>query len=140
MVKMIMGHKGSGKTKRMIELANEKVEKSQGNVIYINKNHRLTYDLKYRIRVICMEDFVHITNSDEYIGFLYGVLGMDRDVDTVFIDGVLRHADITLGNMPEFIDRLKDISAEYQTEFIVNVSTSKKKLISMDYNGCKIIS
>ena len=140
MVKMIMGHKGSGKTKRMIELANEKVEKSQGNVIYINKNHRLTYDLKYRIRVICMEDFVHITNSDEYIGFLYGVLGMDRDVDTVFIDGVLRHADITLGNMPEFIDRFKDISAEYQTEFIVSVSASKEELIGMDYNGCKIIS
>lgn len=140
MVKMIMGHKGSGKTKRMIELANEKVEKSQGNIIYINKNHRLTYDLKYRIRVICMEDFVHITNSDEYIGFLYGVLGMDRDVDTVFIDGVLRHADITLGNMPEFIDRLKDISAEYQTEFIVSVSASKEELIGMDYNGCKIIS
>ena len=140
MVKMIMGHKGSGKTKRMIELANEKVEKSQGNVIYINKNHRLTYDLKYRIRVICMEDFVHITNSDEYIGFLYGVLDMDRDVDTVFIDGVLRHADITLGNMPEFIDRLKDISAEYQTEFIVSVSASKEELIGMDYNGCKIIS
>ena len=140
MVKMIMGHKGSGKTKRMIELANEKIEKSQGNVIYINKNHRLTYDLKYRIRVICMEDFVHITNSDEYIGFLYGVLGMDRDVDTVFIDGVLRHADITLGNMPEFIDRLKDISAEYQTEFIVSVSASKEELIGMDYNGCKIIS
>ena len=140
MVKMIMGHKGGGKTKRMIELANEKVEKSQGNVIYINKNHRLTYDLKYRIRVICMEDFVHITNSDEYIGFLYGVLGMDRDVDTVFIDGVLRHADITLGNMPEFIDRLKDISAEYQTEFIVSVSASKEELIGMDYNGCKIIS
>ena len=140
MVKMIMGHKGSGKTKRMIELPNEKVEKSQGNVIYINKNHRLTYDLKYRIRVICMEDFVHITNSDEYIGFLYGVLGMDRDVDTVFIDGVLRHADITLGNMPEFIDRLKDISAEYQTEFIVSVSASKEELIGMDYNGCKIIS
>ena len=140
MVHMIMGHKGSGKTKRMIELANEKVEKSQGNVIYINKNHRLTYDLKYRIRVICMEDFVHITNSDEYIGFLYGVLGMDRDVDTVFIDGVLRHADITLGNMPEFIDRLKDISAEYQTEFIVSVSASKEELIGMDYNGCKIIS
>ena len=140
MVKMIMGHKGSGKTKKMIELANEKVEKSQGNVIYINKNHRLTYDLKYRIRVICMEDFVHITNSDEYIGFLYGVLGMDRDVDTVFIDGVLRHADITLGNMPEFIDRLKDISAEYQTEFIVSVSASKEELIGMDYSGCKIIS
>lgn len=140
MVKMIMGRKGSGKTKRMIELANEKVERSEGNVIYINKNHRLTYDLKYRIRVICMEDFVHITNSDEYIGFLYGVLGIDRDVDTVFIDGILRHADVTLGNMPEFIDRLKDISAEYDTEFIVSVSAAKEELIGMDYNGCKIIS
>ena len=54
MVKLLVGHKGSGKTKQMIELANESVETSKGSIIFINKNHRLMYDLKYRIRVICM--------------------------------------------------------------------------------------
>ena len=56
MVKLLVGHKGSGKTKQMIDLANDQIETSKGSVIFINKNHRLMYDLKYRIRVICMED------------------------------------------------------------------------------------
>ena len=62
MVKLIVGHKGSGKTKQMIELANDTVDNSKGSVIFINKNSRLMYDLKYSIRVVCMEDFEHITN------------------------------------------------------------------------------
>ena len=52
MVKLLIGHKGTGKTKRMIELANDQIENSKGSVIFINKNSRLMYDLKYRIRVI----------------------------------------------------------------------------------------
>ena len=69
MVKLLVGHKGSGKTKTMINLANRNVEESKGSIIFINKNSRLIYDLSYKIRVICMEDFVHITNEDEYIGY-----------------------------------------------------------------------
>ena len=108
MVKLLVGHKGSGKTKQMIDLANESVETSKGSIIFINKNHRLMYDLKYRIRVICMEDFEHVTNSDEYIGFLYGIISSDHDIETIFIDSILKHADFTLGDLPEFVDRLKD--------------------------------
>ena len=74
MVKLLIGHKGTGKTKLMIEMANDEIERSNGSVIFINKNSRLMYDLKYRIRVVCMEDFEHITNSDEYIGFIYGII------------------------------------------------------------------
>ena len=48
MVKLLLGHKGSGKTKQMIDLANESVESSKGSVIFINKNHRLMYDLRYK--------------------------------------------------------------------------------------------
>ena len=55
MVKVLVGHKGSGKTKMMIDLANQQVEKASGSVIFINKNSRLTTDLNYRIRVVCME-------------------------------------------------------------------------------------
>lgn len=68
MVKLLIGHKGSGKTNQMVQLANDCIEKGAGSIIFINKNHRLMYELNYKIRVICMEDFEHITNIDEYIG------------------------------------------------------------------------
>ena len=70
MVKLLVGHKGSGKTGQMIQLANDGIENSNGSIIFINKNHRLMYELNYKIRVICMEDFENITNIDEYIGFI----------------------------------------------------------------------
>ena len=92
MVKLLIGHKGSGKTNQMVQLANDCIEKGAGSIIFINKNHRLMYELNYKIRVICMEDFEHITNIDEYIGFLYGIISSDHDIDTIFIDSITRLA------------------------------------------------
>ena len=140
MVKLLVGHKGSGKTKQMIDLANDQIETSKGSVIFINKNHRLMYDLKYRIRVICMEDFEHITNCDEYIGFLYGIISLDHDIETVYIDSILKHADFSLGDLPEFIDRLKKISKNYGMDFVVSLSAEKEEMIGMDFEGCEILN
>lgn len=140
MVKLLIGHKGSGKTKQMIDLANDKVETSNGNVIFINKNQRLMYDLSYKIRVICMDDFEHITNSDEYIGFIYGIISSDHDIETLFIDSLLKHADVTLGDLPEFIDRIKKISQNYGIEFIVSLSAEKEEMIGVDFTGCEILN
>ena len=140
MVKLLVGHKGSGKTKQMIDLANDQIETSKGRVIFINKNHRLMYDLKYRIRVICMEDFEHITNCDEYIGFLYGIISLDHDIETVYIDSILKHADFSLGDLPEFIDRLKKISKNYGMDFVVSLSAEKEEMIGVDFEGCEILN
>ena len=140
MVKLLVVHKGSGKTKNMIDLANDTVESSKGSVIFINKNSRLMYDLKYRIRVICMDDFEHVTNSDEYIGFLYGIISSDHDIETIFIDSILKHADFSLSDLPEFIDRLKDISKNYGMDFVVSVSAEKEEMIGVDFEGCEILN
>ena len=140
MVKLLVGHKGSGKTKNMIDLANATVESSKGSVIFINKNSRLMYDLKYRIRVICMDDFEHVTNSDEYIGFLYGIISSGHDIETIFIDSILKHADFSLSDLPEFIDRLKDISKNYGMDFVVSVSAEKEEMIGVDFEGCEILN
>ena len=140
MVKLLVEHKGSGKTKNMIDLANDTVESSKGSVIFINKNSRLMYDLKYRIRVICMDDFEHVTNSDEYIGFLYGIISSDHDIETIFIDSILKHADFSLSDLPEFIDRLKDISKNYGMDFVVSVSAEKEEMIGVDFEGCEILN
>lgn len=128
MVKLLIGHKGSGKTKNMIQLANDRVEKSDGSVVFINKNHRLMYDLKYKIRVVCMEEYEHITNSDEYIGFLYGIISSDHDIEVIFIDSILKHADVSISDLPEFLSRLDGISKKYEIEFIVSVSASAEEL------------
>ncbi len=140
MVKLLVGHKGSGKTKQMIDLANNLVENSKGSVIFINKNQRLMYDLKYRIRVICMEDFEHVTNSDEYIGFLYGIISSDHDIETIFIDSILKHADFKMSDLPEFIDRLKDISKNYGMDFVVSVSAEQEEMIGVDFEDCEILN
>ena len=140
MVKLLLGHTGSGKTKQMIDLANESVESSKGSVIFINKNHRLMYDLRYKIRVICMEDFEHITNCDEYIGFLYGIISLDHDIETIYIDSILKHADFSLGDLPEFVERLKDISKNYGMDFVVSVSAEKEEMIGVNFDGCEILN
>jgi 4-aminobutyrate aminotransferase-like enzyme len=128
MVKLLVGRKGSGKTKSMIQLANDRVEKSDGSVVFINKNHRLMYDLKYKIRVVCMEEYEEITNSDEYIGFLYGIISSDHDIEAIFIDSILKHADVSVSDLPEFLSRVKKISEKYGIEIIVSISASAEEI------------
>ena len=123
-----------------VSVASESVETSKGSIIFINKNHRLMYDLKYRIRVICMEDFEHVTNCDEYIGFLYGIISSDHDIETIFIDSILKHADFTLGDLPEFVERLKNISKDYGMDFVVSLSADKEEMIGVDFTGCEILN
>jgi hypothetical protein len=98
------------------------------------------YELSYRIRVICMEDFEHITNIDEYIGFIYGIISSDHDIETIFIDSILKHADVSLGDLPEFIDRLKKISEIYDVNFVVSVSAEKEEMIGVNFDGCEILN
>ena len=124
----------------MIQLANDSVETSNGSIIFINKNQRLMYELKHSIRVICMEDYEHITNIDEYIGFVYGIISSDHDIEVIFIDSILKHADVTLGDLPEFIDRLKAISEIYGLDFVVSVSADKEEMIGVNFDGCEILN
>ncbi len=140
MVKLLIGHKGSGKTNTMVQLANESIEKSNGSIVFINKNHRLMYELNFKIRVICMEDFEHITNIDEYVGFLYGIISSDHDIEIIFIDSIMKHADVSLGDLPVFINRLKSISETYDLDFIVSVSAEKEEMIGVDFSNCEILN
>jgi len=140
MVRLLIGHKGSGKTKQMLALANDLVDKCDGHVLFINKNEDLMYELKHDIRNVCMAEYSHITNSDEYIGFIYGIISSDHDIDTMFIDGILRYADVSLGNLPEFIERLKIISDDFGINFTVSLSAEKEELIGVDFSNCEILN
>ena len=140
MVKLLIGHKGSGKTGQMVQLANETIENCSGSCIFINKNARLNTEINSRVRVVCMEDFEHITNVDEYIGFIYGIISSDHDIETIFIDSILKHADVSLEDLPVFINRLKGISENYQLDFVVSISAEKEEMIGVDFAGCEILN
>ena len=140
MVKLLVGHAGSGKTKQMIELANDVAKTSSGTVTFISKSYRPDYGLAHNIRVVCMDDYPKITNSDEYIGFIYGIISSDHDLDVVFIDGILKHADVSMGNLPEFVDRVKKISEVYGPSFVVSLSAEQEELIGVDFTGCEILN
>ena len=128
LVSLIVGHKGTGKTKMMIDLANDRAAESSGHVVFVNKNQRLMYDLIHEIRVVCMEDYEEITNSDEYIGFLYGIISGDHDIEAIFIDSILKHANVNKEDIPEFLARLKVISEQHGIDFVVSLSADLEEL------------
>ncbi len=140
MVKLVIGTKGTGKTKKMIEMANERQESSNGSVVFINKNHRLMYDLEHSIRVVSMDDYEHITNSDEYIGFIYGIISSNHDIEAIFIDSILKQAEVNVEDIPEFLDRLRTISEKYKMEFIVSLSSNKEELDNLDFKRFEILN
>ena len=128
MVHLITGPKGTGKTQQMIELANEKVKTAEGNVVLIKKSHRDTLSVDFKIRAICMADYQDITTLEELVGFLYGMVAGNHDIDTIFIDGVLKQADITLDNLSDFMQQLAKISKDNNIKFYISVSAEKEKI------------
>jgi len=140
MVSLLIGHKGSGKTKLMVDMANDSMETTDGSIVFINKNRRLQHELNYRIRVVCMEEYESITNCDEYIGFIYGIISSDHDIKKIFIDSILKHADISLSDLPEFLDRLDHISKKYGPDFIVSLSADKDEIAGVDFTAFQILN
>ncbi|MGO5051149.1 hypothetical protein ACTQ6A_01335 [Lachnospiraceae bacterium LCP25S3_G4] len=140
MVNLLIGPKGSGKTQQMIELANKSVKECNGNVVFIKKTHRETSSLNFDIRVICMSDYEAIKNIDEYIGFIYGMVSSNHDIEAIFIDGLLKHADISAENLPKFIDRLKVISKKNNINFFVSCSMEKDALREINEEDCTILN
>ena len=140
MVNLLAGPKGSGKTQQMIELANAAVKNCDGRVFFIKKTHRDTYSLDFNIKTICMDDYTAIKTANEYVGFLYGMASADNDIESVFIDGILKHADITMETLPAFVDAAKKISADCNVDFYLSVSASTEDLVNVNMEGCKILN
>lgn len=140
MVYLITGPRGSGKTQQMIELANEKVKTSNGNVVLIKKSHRDTSSVNFNIRAICMADYNDITTLEELIGFLYGMVAGNHDIETIFIDGVLKQVDITVDSFPVFMQKIDKISRDNRIEFYLSVSLEADKIVGLDNVEYKVLS
>ena len=140
MVNLLTGPKGSGKTQQMIDLANEKVKTSNGNVVLIKKSHKDTYTVDFNIRVIRMADYPDVLTLEEFVGFLYGMAAGNHDIEAVFIDSVLKQANITLESLAAFLHKLNKISTENNIDFYLSISADKKDIPGIDSSDCTVVS
>lgn len=140
MVYLVTGPRGSGKTQQMIDLANEKVKTSNGNVVFIKKSHKDTYTVDFNIRVIRMADYPDVLTFEEFVGFLYGMAAGNHDIEAVFIDSVLKQANITLESLAAFLHKLNKISTENNIDFYLSISADKKDIPGIDSSDCTVVS
>ena len=123
MVKFILGVKGSGKTKRMIDMANESVKASNGNVVYIDRDRNHIYDLNRNIRLIEAGEF-QLENLKSFYGFICGVISQNFDIDRVFIDGQKIVSGAEDDCLEKFIKNLEHLSEKFGVDFTVSCSRS----------------
>jgi len=89
MVQLIYAQKGSGKTKRLIDMAHDMVESAKGDVVFIDNDKRYMYDVSHKVRFIDVTDY-EIKNEDEFYGFLSGMVSMNFDIEAIYIDAFLK--------------------------------------------------
>jgi len=121
MVKIIAGQKGTGKTKRMISMANDDVKSLNGHVVFIDENKRHIYDLNHDLRFMCMDEFP-VKTAEEFFGFLCGMISNDYDIEKVYIDGLLKIAGIVEEDLPTFVPRLNDLAKQYKFNVVFTLS------------------
>ena len=117
MVEIIVGVKGKGKTKRLLEMANEAVKDAKGTVVYLDKSAKHMYELSNKIRLINVNDF-DIMSSDGFTGFVSGIISQDHDLETMF----LKLANLEGGDITPVIDALEKIGEKYNVKFVLSVS------------------
>lgn len=123
MVKFILGAKGSGKTKRMIDMANESAKTSDGNVVFIDRDRNHIYDLNRSIRLIDTGEF-QLENLKSFYGFICGVISQNFDTEKIFIDGqkIINNAEDDC--LEKFIQNLEKLSKKFEVEFVISCSRS----------------
>ena len=123
MIRVIMGKKGSGKTKQMIEMINNAVQTEHGNVICIEKGNKLTFDIHYQIRLVESSQY-DIANYTALKGFVSGLYAGNYDITHVFIDSLTKivSSDASDHAVEEFLDWLNSFSEKNNIKFTVTIS------------------
>ncbi len=121
MIKLIIGVKGSGKTKTLISMVNEAVENSKGNVVCIEKGIKLRYDVNYRCRLINIDEY-YVFGASQLFGFIAGILASDHDVSDLFIDSALRICDNDVDKFERLVNDIDELADRYKVNVIMTSS------------------
>ncbi len=121
MIHVFCNKRGSGKTKALIDLANDRVVNTKGHVVYIDDDKRHLFDLNRNIRFISTDEY-RLKDYNCLYGFLCGIISKDYDVDTIFIDGLFNIVRGDIKDAAHLFFDLEKLSREYNIEFYINVN------------------
>lgn len=126
MVRVIMGVKGTGKTKQMIELINSAVHSENGNVVCIERGPKLTYDIHYKIRLVEASQY-DMASFDFLKGFVSGLYASNYDITHMFIDSLTKivPSEATDSGVEDFLDWLNSFSEKNSIKFTVTISADE---------------
>ncbi len=127
MIQVIAGNKGSGKTKRLIDLTNATAREAVHDVIFLDDDNRYMYDVDHNVRFINAADY-HVSNTDMFIGFVCGILSSNYDVGTVFVDAFLKLCHADLAKTEPVVRVLAELGAKNQVDFVLSVSADPDDL------------
>ena len=127
MVELIVGKKGKGKTKVLLDKVNGAVKEANGSIVYLDKSTKHMYELNNKVRLIDVSGFP-IKNADEFVGFICGILSQDHDLEQIYLDSFLKVAKLEGKDVTSTLEQLEYIGTQFNVTFIISMSLDKEEL------------
>lgn len=127
MVQLIVGKKGKGKTKQLLDKVNGAIKTAEGNIVYLDKSSKHMYELNNKIRLIDVSSY-SLKNSDEFIGFICGVISQDHDLEAMYLDSFLKNAQLEGKDTTDALKELTKISETFNVSFVISMSLDKEEI------------
>ncbi len=124
MIKVILGEKGIGKTKTMVDIINTSSAIEKGHVVCITKGQRLLFDLDHSIRLIDTTEY-ELNSYEAFYGFVCGVISEDFDISHVFIESINKIINPDLNQFAEFINNLDKLEKKESIDFTITITADK---------------
>ncbi len=122
MVELLIGKKGTGKTKVLIENVNNAASVANGNVVFVsNDSSRNMYDIKSKVRMYDTSEF-EIASWEEFLGFICGIISGNFDITNIFVDGTLKIVNHSLDGFEQFLARVEEVSKKFNISIVMSVS------------------
>ncbi|GAA0068066.1 MAG: hypothetical protein E6748_13625 [Clostridium perfringens] len=121
MIQLFFNQRGAGKSKNLVKLANEEIEKSKGSIIFIDDDNKRMLQLNKKVRLIPMDNYC-INSYDQFYGFLQGIISRDYDVESIYIDSIANILeDIELEDLENYLGKIELMSRELDVNVFVTI-------------------
>ena len=127
MVQLIVGNKGKGKTKQLLDKVNSEIKNISGNIVYLDKSTKHMYELNNKVRLIDVSQYM-IDNSDAFVGFVCGIVSQDHDLQQMYFDSFLNIAVLEGKDITGTINKLEKVSEALHVDFILSVSADASEI------------
>lgn len=127
MVELIVGKKGKGKTKVLLDRVNTAVKEANGSIVYLDKSTKHMYELNNKVRLINVSAYP-VKNADEFVGFICGIISQDHDLEQIYLDSFLSVAKLEGADVTDTLSQLDKIGESFGITIVVSMSLDKEEL------------